>query len=118
MSLEQFLRHKLYIIEAYDLTHTVCQLVSFIEEKKDRYPTYLHGFVANKDAYAELLKELEHIVNKNKLRDYVGAQADTDDEDVEDEDEDLQYKRMFEDADKLLVRDMTWNERYYEDYVR
>ena len=116
MALEQFLRHKLYIIDAYNLTHTVCQLVSFIEKNKNRYPTYLHGFVANKDAYAELLAELGKLVDKNKVRDCVGAQGDTDDE-AEDEDEDLQYKRMFEDADKLLVRDMTWNMRFYDDYA-
>jgi hypothetical protein len=115
MALEQFLRHRLYIIEAYNLVHGACQLVSFIEKKKDRYPSYLHGFLTNKDAYADLLAELGKLVDKNKLRDYVGAQGDTDDED--EEDEDVQYKRMFEDTEKLLVRDMTWNVRYYEDYA-
>ena len=114
MALEQYLGHKLYMIHAYNLIHTACQLVSFIEEKKHRYPAYLHPFVANKETYADLHKELEKLVDKHKLRDCVGAQGDSDDED--EEDEDVQYKRLFEDADKLVVRDPTWDEWYYNDY--
>ena len=117
MALEQYLGHRLYIIHAYDLIHAACQLVSFIEKKKHRYPEYLHPFVANKETYDELHKELDKLVDKHKLRFAVGSQGDTDDEDEED-DENLQYKRMFEDADKLVVRDPTWDEWYYTDYSR
>jgi len=54
----------------------------------------------------ELHKELDKIVDK--LRSSIGSQGDTDDE-VE-EDENLQYK--------LVVRDPTWDEWYYNDYSR
>ena len=115
MALEQFLRHRLYMLQAYNLIHTACQLVSFIEKQKHRYPEYLHPFVANKETYAALLAELDKLVDKHKLRTMVGAQGDSDDED--EEDDDVQYKRLFEDADKLVVRDITWNKGYYEDYA-
>jgi len=51
-------------------------------------------------------------VDKHKLRTMVGAQGNSDDED----ECDVQYKRLFEDADKLVLRDITWNKGYYEDY--
>ena len=116
MALEQFLRRKVYIIDAYNLTHTACQLVYFIEKNKERYSPYLYDFLAKKEAYADLLKQLGQLVDKNKIRDCVGGQDSDDEDEDEDEDEDLQYKRLFEDTNKLLARDMTWNDRYYEDY--
>jgi hypothetical protein len=115
MDLEQYLGHRLYMIHAYDLIHAACQLVSFIEEKKHRYPEYLHPFVANKETYDVLHKELDKLVDKYKLRSSVGSQGDTDDE--EEEDENLQYKKLLEDADKLVVRDPTWDQWYYDGYL-
>jgi hypothetical protein len=135
MSLEQFLTRapslhhsidtKWNIQNAYNLIEYACYTLTVLENDKKKRYTQLYDFLDKKETYLELHKELDVLVNKHNLRECVDNLSDRKDY-LEDNAEDdiyyeqnrshimYYYKNNLEHADKLVERDLTWKNIYYE----
>ena len=135
MSLEQFLTRapsldrsidtKWNIQNAYNLIEYACYTLTVLENDKKKRYTQLYGFLDKKETYLELHKELDVLVNKHNLREWVDNLSDRKDYLEDDAEDDIYYeqnlshimnyyKNNLEHADKLVERDLTWKNIYYE----
>ena len=135
MSLEQFLKIRWYewhVRDAYHLIHWSCYILTFLEKQKE---TYAHAdavtkkrerhseqyhFLDRKETFAELHKELDSLVDKLGIRENLNVQSSGSESEEEEEEEDLynvlKYKRILEDSDKLVARDITWSKKFHDEW--
>lgn len=132
MSLAQFLKirwYEFHVRDAYHLIHWACNILTFLErqqetyanadavtKKRERHSEQYH-YLERKEVFNELLKELDSLVDKLGLRENLFTQS-SDSESEEEEEEDLydvlKYKRILEDSDKLVARDISWSKKFHD----
>ena len=130
MSLEQFLKNQWHVRDAYHLIHWACNILTFLEsqqetyahadavtKKRERHSEQYH-FLERKEIFNELHKELDLLVDKLGLRENLNVQ-DSGSETEEEEDlyDVLKYKRILEDADKLVARDINWSNEFHDEIL-
>jgi hypothetical protein len=128
MSLEQFLKNQWHVRNAYHLIKWACYILTFLEKqqetyanadavtkKRERHSGQYH-YLERKEKYNELYKELDSLVDKLGLRENINVQ-DSGSESEEEEDlyDVLKYKRILEDSDKLVARDITWDKEFHDE---
>jgi hypothetical protein len=134
MTLEEFLnppKNPWYIQEAHELISHACHIVTLLE--KGQY-SKLSEFLEKKESYLALLKELELLVDKYNLREWVHPYGfldePTDEELLHDvklmfrtkeewisdsREQDLWYRHdQLVHADKLVARDYGWRHCFYD----
>ena len=132
MSLAQFLKirwYEFHVRDAYHLIHWACNILTFLErqqetyahadavtKKRERHSEQYH-YLERKEIFNELHKELDALVDKLGLRENLFAQSSDSESDSEEEEDlydVLKYKRILEDSDKLVARDITWSKKFHD----
>ncbi len=131
MSLEQFLKIRWYewhVRDAYHLIHWACNILTFLErqqetyanadavtKKRERHSEQYH-YLERKEVFNELHKELDSLVDKLGLRENLNVQSSGSESESEEEDlyDVLKYKRILEDSDKLVARDINWSKKFHD----
>lgn len=130
MSLAQFLKiqwYEFHVRDAYHLIHWACNILTFLErqqeiyahadavtKKRERHSEQYH-FLERKEIFNELHKELDTLVDKLGLRENLNAQDSGSETEEEDDLYDvLKYKRILEDSDKLVARDISWSKKFHD----
>lgn len=123
MSLEQFLKNQWHVRDAYHLIHWACYILTFLEKQKETYAvtkkrerhSEQYHFLDRKEIFNELHKELDSLVDKIGIRENLNVQnSGSESEEEEDLYDVLKYKRILEDSDKLVARDINWSKKFID----
>ena len=128
MSLEKFLKNEWYVRDAYHLIHWACYILTFLEKQKEAYAnadavtkkrerhSEQYHYLDRKETFSKLHKELDYLVDKLGLRETLNVQSSgSESEEEEDLYDVLKYKRILEDSDKLVARDITWSKEFHDE---
>jgi hypothetical protein len=125
-SLDRSVDREWNVQNAYELIKEACFILTLLENDKKKRYTYLYTFLDKKETYLALLKEMDVLVDKYNLRNWIKDRemnyVDLSDEiDPNDEyyKQDLnqvlcQYENILNHADKLVARDRTWKHITYD----
>jgi hypothetical protein len=115
------------IQNAYLLIKDAFYILNLVENDKQKKYTQLYEFLDRKETYLELLKELDELVDKYKLRnwikdrerhyDFLGDSLEPTDTFYDKDDLDqvvCHYHDTLIHADKLVARDITWKHINYD----
>jgi len=125
-SLDRSVDREWNVQNAYELIKEACFILSLLENDKKKRYTYLYTFLDKKETYLALLKEMEVLVDKYNLTDWIKNREwhlfDVSDE-IDPNDEYYkqhlnkvlcQYENILNHADKLVARDRTWKYITYD----
>jgi hypothetical protein len=122
-SLNRSIDREWNIQNAYELIKHACFILSLLENDKKKRYTELYTFLDKKETYLALLKEVDVLVDKYNLRNWIkDRESNFTDWDVDPNDEYKQelnqvlchYYDTLIHADKLVARDRTWKHITYD----
>ena len=121
-SLDRSIDREWKIQNAYELIKDAFFILSLLENDKNKIYTQLYEFLDKKETYLELLKELDELVDKYNLRNfikernYVDCHEDPTDEYYKENLDQVvcHYHDTLIHVDKLVSRDSTWKHIYYD----
>ena len=122
-SLDRSIDREWNVHNAYDLMKEVCFILTLLENDKKKIYTHMYTFLDKKETYLALLEEVEVLVDKYNLRNWIKDRERhyfdlTETVDPNDEGELGQivchYHHTLIHADKLVARDRTWKHIHYD----
>ena len=125
-SLDRSVDREWKVQNAYELIKHVCFILTLLENDKNKRYTALYTFLDKKETYLALLKELDELVDKYNLRNWIkdreknyvdlGDYEDPNDEYYEENLNQVEchYHDILIHADKLVARDETWKHINYD----
>jgi hypothetical protein len=125
-SLDRSIDREWNVQNAYDLMKEVLFILTLLENDKKKRYTDLYTFLDKKETYLALLEEVEVLVDKCNLRNWIkdrerhffvlSDHLDPNDEYYEQDIEQIvcQYHHTLIHADKLVARDRTWKHINYD----
>jgi hypothetical protein len=113
------------------LIHWACNILTFLERQKETYAnadavtkkrerhSEQYHYLDRKEVFNELHKELDSLVDKLGLRENLNVQDSDSESESEEEDlyDVLKYKRILEDSDKLVARDISWSKKFHDEIL-
>jgi hypothetical protein len=123
-SLDRSIDREWNVQNAYELMKEVCFILTLLENDKKKIYTHMYTFLDKKETYLALLEEVEVLVDKYNLRNWIKDREMTyvdltDNVDPNDDEQDVDqivchYHHTLIHADKLVARDRTWKHIHYD----
>jgi hypothetical protein len=126
-SLDRSIDREWNVHNAYDLMKEVLFILTLLENDKKKIYTHMYTFLDKKETYLALLEEVEVLVDKYNLRNwikdrerhYVELTDNVDLDPNDDYEQDIEqivchYHHTLIHADKLVARDRTWKHIHYD----
>ena len=115
-SLDRSIDREWNIQNAYVLIKEACYILSLLENDKKKKYTILYSFLDRKEIYLELLKELDELVDKYNLRNWIKDRELPQPKYYKKNLEQvmLNFNKTLIHADKLVARDIRWKHINYD----